>query len=814
MIHTLTRMLALLLCLAATASSTAAATATLPVHKGQAGAGPVAAGSLEERPLQERSSVQVAVGKNIEQGKFLVLENGLLRLKFHRETGSLMEVHNQVKDLPLFPNGKGWTPAPQVKLEGGRVASGTDFSYVLQESKAQDQSVLLTWQVEGRIEVEVRVELPSHSPMAYFWPKLTNEGKRGVRSLTYPDFQALSGHGARPEDDVLVHSIARGIKILNPVQTLQIPLNPIRNASYPQAYNGMTHQLVDYFGAGVGGFFFATFDPHVTEKSVAMPVVKGKLGMAWTYDSWDDRAGADLDFDFPFVLGINTTGDWYEAADHYRQWAETTNLCLSAGKLKNRAEHQRARWLVEDIGLATFGTSATVDQSAWLRAYHDILQGPVFHVLGHDAVHKHAPGQVEKRVQVEIHPANHSALEQTGDPYAIFLADLETGHLNRRIAFSVGRDIIEIVPRATPEACPSNKLWQYLHGQRARDIVQAYGASSFYCDASAPNRSLTCLSEEHVHPPGRGRWMNAGFRELYKSTRATLTESCGSYTPVGVELMHEGLLDSFDYYQARNGGAFMGGLEGGFYRGPQLAGLAETLPVFSYLYHEYAPVALDGCGKATHKVGDIFYWMASRVALAGGIFELNNEFQPPERFPGMTRVGILHYKRNNPFDWVEVGAPGNDTYDPAKGEFLREIAAARTDYGTHFLAYGRMLPPVPLAEETIELDYVFSGNVGWGAGKPNSTTFADQRGTFSVRPIQHSAWKSEERLGLFFVNLTQEPIALNVPLELSTYAAYGLDGVQSAERVTRQGREALDWKPGAALVTHLPPREVVLIELR
>jgi hypothetical protein len=746
-----------------------------------------------------------AATQGVERGPDLVLENGALRLTFARESGALLQVENLALDLALCPGTRAGGGPPRLELLGEYRARPLAFRHEVLRDDAGGAALRLEWDYEEGISVEVRAELLAGETLARLWPRLRNEGQRSVTSLVYPALPELLPLAERPEEDVLVHPLVRGMLVRDPVHTLDIRHNPIRSCRYPQAYNGMTHQLVDYHAAGRGGFFFAAFDPHGSEKELAMPLEEGRLGLAWRTYSWDERPGRDLDLDFPFVIGVTTRGDWYESADLYREWAETAPWCAERGPRRSRPEADRVRWLHEEVGLATFGTSASVDQSPWYRAYGELVDARVLHVVGFDGLVEQGRDGDPLDALFAVHPANTAAIEAGGDDLAVFLADLRTTFLLPEIAHEVGREGVEIVQRATPEACPADSLWRLVHAARAVAAVTATGASSFYCDASAPNRELSCHSRGHGHTPGRGRWMNAAYRELYAGTAAALQEACGVRVPLGVELMHEGLLDRFDYYQARGGAGFMGGLEGGFYRGLQLRGLVETVPVFSYLYHEYAPVALDGCGKVSERIGDLFYWMAARVVLAGGIFELNNEFAPPERFPGMSRVGMLHYKARDPFEWLEAGEDGNEAYDPAKGAFLADLAAARTEFGTDFLAHGRMLPPLELDAGEVRLGYSYYNNIDWG-GRPNTTTFSDATGTHEVPRVLHSAWREGERLGYFFVNLDAVP----VPIEVTPPAAG--PGARLVRR-DAEGSRPLASRPGEPLALELPARRVVLVEV-
>ncbi len=763
-----------------------------------------------------------AQGAEVVRQERLVLENENLRLVFDRTSGELRQVENLVTGQRLLPDGPGASRLPKVTLQGRGGARLLAFEFQVLEDSDERRELRLLWTHDGAVQTEVRAVLERGSEMAFLWPRVINSSRAAVTGFTYPNFPRLQILGAEPADDVLVHAFTRGMKIRNPRRSLDLSHNPIGVARYPQAYNGMTHQLVDYYSEGddgtpAGGFFFATFDPHVTEKSVSVRVEGGELAMTWAYNAWDRHPGSGMELDFPFVIGANVTGDWYRAADHYREWALSTEFC-SAGPNVERRGTERAAWLFEDIGAATFGLSTSVDQSPWLEAYAEVVGAPLFHVMGYDWQKPKGRGEprgdTPHELEFRFDSENVRTLERLGHPWAVFLADLKTSFLPLEMAYEVGRTTVEVVPRMTPEACPKAELWRHLHAERAAQVMEYSGATSFYSDASAPNRELVCENTEHGHPRGRGRWMLEGFREMYANTRAELQATCGSYVPLGVELMHEGLLSSFDYYQVRNGGGFMGVLEGGFYRGLQLNGLAETVPVFNYIYHDYMPLALDGCGKLSERIGDVYYWMAARVLLQGSVFELNHEFSPPERFPGMSRVGQLHYRDQRHFEWIEEGHPVNDPYDPAKGAFFREVARARTELAGELLAYGRMLPPLDVESAPLALDFTYYNNLDWG-GKSNTLQFANQSGKITVQTVLHAAWGFEERLGLFFVNLAEEPRRVEVPLDLERYAPYGFgrSGTVTARRRSTDGERERSLQVGERVVLELPPRRVVLLEL-
>ena len=91
-------------------------------------------------------------------------------------------------------------------------------------------------------------------------------------------------------------------------------------------------------------------------------------------------------------------------------------------------------------------------------------------------------------------------------------------------------------------------------------------------------------------------------------------------------MISELLIPQVDFFQARAEASPSSGFEADFWRAWVVEGTVEKIPLFAYVYHEYGPVRMDGWAKLAAEAGDIFYWVASRVALWGGLFELNYEF--------------------------------------------------------------------------------------------------------------------------------------------------------------------------------------------
>jgi hypothetical protein len=261
----------------------------------------------------------------------------------------------------------------------------------------------------------------------------------------------------------------------------------------------------------------------------------------------------------------------------------------------------------------------------------------------------------------------------------------------------------------------------------------------------------------------------------------------------------ENLIGVLDYAQCRAGAGVQATMEGEEWVEWQKRGLAHKIPMWSYVYHEYGPVLLDGLAKLSADFGEIFYEIAARVALEGGLLQLNYEFSPLELFPGMQGSSYQLVYTNQIYEETRP-----TVVDEAKLEFIREITAARTEFARDYLAYGRMIPPLDL-----------------GAGIPdvaldwnhfNSVHRLRLEAGVQHRPsIVHVAWESDSgRLGFVFVNLLADR-----DQEITVSPGGATKGKSfAADTVSTEGRAPLGSFAADDPVTFLlPPRRLMLLEV-
>jgi hypothetical protein len=322
---------------------------------------------------------------------------------------------------------------------------------------------------------------------------------------------------------------------------------------------------------------------------------------------------------------------------------------------------------------------------------------------------------------------------------------------------------------------------------------------SIYYDISANNILKSCMTAGHKHGPGAGRELTEAYRNNYINTKEAMINAAGKYIPMGTEMINEVFLDILDYYQARAGAQPATGFEGWNIRPLIKTGEAELIPMFDYVYHEYGPVRMDGWGKLTSAIGNLFYFTVARTYLWGGLYELNYEYSPMEAINGMENLSEEHYCR---FD------PRGYELDAERGEYISQFAALRTGKGNRYLAYGKMLEPLDIKCDTIELDW-------YNYAAPKNDSEYNETGKLAVDSIIHSAWKYQNsNLGLFFSNIKNAEQKVKLQLDM---AKYGLPGVRYSAKLI----EGCSEKPLFTILPDekkeveitLPPRTVVMLEI-
>ena len=725
----------------------------------------------------------------------LVVQNEHLRVELDPETGSVAQIHNSVREIRLVSG----APAPpwRILLEDGSVLE-TPATF---EVEPTEHGLALAWTSERGDVARALVTLLPGDPSVRFEVALEPGTGVAVEAIEYPVIAGIGPLAGNGEDDRLLHAYATGFLFHNP-SALFRPDGEDRergvlHAPYPEGFSGATLQLMAYYAVGRGGFSFATEDPTGAQKWLNFYAEGESLRAAVVHGT--AKLGGPIAPGYPVVLGALVEGTWTEAADRYKAWAVEQPWC-ARGPLASRPD--RPRWLHEDVGIVTFGINASHDRSRWIRTIGEIAGTPVLHVLGPNWANApedyrgNLPGGIDDWFPARFHPANLEAIAEHGDRMAPFLFDLLFGRGGSDA--EEGEAALQAIPQPPgsldaypfPFLCPATPFARRLHAERDAHLEALDAVDAVYYDISANNVIKRCASTEHEHPPGGGAALVEAYRELYSTPDGVVR---------GTELVNEVFTDRLDFYQARAEASPASAFEADRFRPWVKAGSVEKVPLHAYVYHEYGPVRMDGWAKLSREQGDLFYWLAARVLVWGGLFELNYEFSPLETLDDGLAEPLDEHYATLPDHRYAIG--------PDKAAFVRELAAARVGPANPYLAYGTMLPPLAIDCPTVELDWHhYNGPIEWPA-------YGDS-GTKAAPAVVHCAWRHADSAAVVLVNVDRVPHRVDVPAHAETLRLRR-DVTYELARIGGDDVEPLGTLGEDGTVTvELPPRRVVLLEAR
>lgn len=697
----------------------------------------------------------------------LILENNAVSISFNKEAGWISSIFDKLKKIEYIPRKLEAIPF-RLEFEDESTSDFQRFNYSVIDAVEGVSGYRFTWNLTKLSTITATIQLNNDSNEIHFYSNVSNESEESIFSLEYP---IIPNIGAITEDgqaDYLAHSFATGFRIHNPLDKFTKEWNGFRHMPYPESFSGSTMQFFSYYGQGKGGLYFAAYDSDSYSKWLNFYKNDNELLEAsFIHGCEDIGPKKGINVPYPIVLKVLEGNDWYEAADIYKKWAVNQYWCQK-GTLVDANDNNKAKWLKEDIGVSTFGINASSDRSAWISKYHKHMNTKFFHILGPDWSQKeqdfinNLPGGLQDWFPTRFNKANIEMMESFGDKYAPFEFDYlfningADGELGKKAMQKIPLLAKSIDKYPFPFVCPVDPYVKNLHVQRDERLQKEANVDAIYYDISANNILKVCMDESHGHSKGAGRQITLAYRDNYIKTKEAMSkESHNSYIPMGTEMMNEVFLDVLDYYQARAGGQPAAPLEGWNIKGLLKTGDAELIPMFTYVYHEYGPVRLDGWGKVVEEIGDLFYFTVARTYLWGGLYELNYEYSPMEVIDGKENTFEEHYY---PFE-----KRGHE-FSPNRAHYISKFANLRTGDGNKYLAYGKMLRPLEFECEKIQLNW-FHYNCNKESDEYNDS------GSLEVNSIVHSAWQfRDEGIGLFFANVSEQDQKLKLDLDLSNYS--------------------------------------------
>jgi hypothetical protein len=645
------------------------------------------------------------------------------------------------------------------------------------------------------LAVEVTAACEADSPLTLWSIAVENRTRRALRSVRFPQLVAVPTIG-QGTDDCLVLPFLPGTLVRNPAE------NWHTGQSVSLLYPGSLSAQFLAYQDRTAGVYLAGRDTAAYPK--AMSVIKLAQGLRLSHDYVAVVDGPHAptaqrwESPYPIALGV-TQGTWCDSADLYKRWAVRQPWC--ARTLVQRADIP-AWWKqgpdVYTCEVRKYDNHRTCTGSYYpeLRNHLDTWQrkidGPVVAMLaGWENHRRWTAGDYFPVFDADRARAVIAALRQQGIRPFFYLSGMFYTYWNEgrdgsqipaaekhRAAYVVdarsGKPKEYVLNESSPSGdwkrhsyqfCPCvAETKKYFLG--VIDQSHKLGVDVLQMDQTVCGAGDACYAPTHGHPAGPGLYQSHAFWDLLDAMR----EHGKRLTPDFVlfhEEPHEWLIPHLDGIHTREY------MEGRWYRS---APGAVGIPLFSYLYHEYA-IAYGGDSAGLSRANDRNLVRVHAVNL----------------ITGHTPGGSIWSAHQSMFE-----------AHPDQITMLRNHCRLLKTRAQECLMLGRMLHPYELDVPDLGLTLPVRRGKQW------------TRQTLPTPAVLTSSWQSPAgRIGHLFVNIGEQPQPLAVSLNtrnLPPAQAYDVAVWRSSAGQTFQPlwQKASLPKP---YQTELAPLEALFVEL-
>jgi len=596
----------------------------------------------------------------------------------------------------------------------------------------------------GNVRVRLDGRLDDETPLVRWSVAIGNPGRQPLAAMRFPYLAAVPAIGAA-DDDVIVAPAFPGALIENPAQNWP--------ASYRAgwAFPGQQSAQFMAFQDRTAGLYLASMDTVGFGRALRVAKQDNKRLVLFHEYLLPEQPTAVWESPYPAALGV-TAGTWQDTADIYKRWAVRQPWC--ARKLAQRddiPDWWKRGPCIHTCSVRTQDADGRCNGSYYpqllqhLRALRAKIDGPVLPMIAGWENHRtwtagdyfpifdaaRAEGTIAQLRQDGFWPfvflsglyytfrndgPDGSAVPGWERYTASFAIDRQTGKPAEAL---LGNHRKNGWCRHSYSFCPAAPgTKEFFHA--VLDQLHALGIDVVQMDQATTGAGEACYSSAHGHQPGPGTYQTQAFRQLLADMRRHGRSLSPQFVLFNEEL-HEELIPYLDGFHTRES------RERYWYR--RTPG-ARGIPLFTYLYHEYA-LAYGGEGPSAIKFNSPAIVREHAVNLVTG------------KTPAVSV-------------WSRQEAMAEA--HPDQIHMLRNHSRLLKTEAQRFLMLGRMLHPLEFAAPTIALRISAEHDGGWRA-EP-----------FTDRAVLTSSWQSPEGLvGHCLVNITD--VKQSASLRLDTRGA-------------------------------------------
>ena len=315
-----------------------------------------------------------------------------------------------------------------------------------------------------------------------------------------------------------------GVLLPDPVSN-----NENRTLFYPRGWSA-TMQFCAYYNDQYG-IYLGAHDPKASLKSFILATGNTSLHFKTEYPVPDKtRPGNDWQMDGYFALRL-FTGDWYDAALMYRQWA-SQSAAYWPRATKSRMLRQESLARLSVWGTYMEGPSVSMDTMrqdmndfiSFFQTSLDIGVGIHWYRWNYKEFDDDYPDYFPERNGMTELVQAIQARSATIMPYIngrLYDTDLTgaweyatRGHPHATKKSSGEEYTQEFNSNTFAVMCPTRDPWQEILRDAASQLTGRIGARGLYLDQICAAGPTECMDPDHGHPLGGGHWWRDGYRDM------------------------------------------------------------------------------------------------------------------------------------------------------------------------------------------------------------------------------------------------------------------------------------------------------------
>ncbi len=485
------------------------------------------------------------------------------------------------------------------------------FSY---KSADGDITVLHYEKVGGMdIEVTAKVRCPQDEPMTYWSMNVKNHSDLHLDKIDFPkvvvpnDLVATGGTGR------IFTSMMEGV-VIEDVEIREHSWLHYRDIGYPVwgwegLYPGACPTQFQAYYCDEGGLYFAAHDPYCNPKSIEFCKEDGGIKLEFQlFPGQDDTT--DFSYEYEMVLGV-FEGDWYDAADIYRNFIESSGL-VTLPKLKDNKDIPE--WLEKTPIIVCYPVRGEVDSrfeetteyypytkaTDIMKGLSEDLKSPVMPLLMHwEGTAPWAPpyvwppyGDFEdfKQYIKDMHDSgNYIGVYCSGSAWTQYSLLLPSYNKEKQFEEEHLANIMMVGPTQELEytnicagairrgynMCPSCKKTREIVVEEFRKIVDNCDVDYVqFFDQDLGGGTYSCYSRKHDHSFGPGKWKNEAMLAIANRMYEAADEAGRKgKVLIGCEAnAAEPFVNRFIFNDSRHNINY---------------NIGNPVPAYNYIFHEY-----------------------------------------------------------------------------------------------------------------------------------------------------------------------------------------------------------------------------------